>query len=370
MNVLSGLQFLGASVSSTQNTTPAIKSVIMSKPAAAPSSATPAASTSVNISGRALLLSRVFKVNDPGKEPKVEYDTQKTFTHSGMPVYNYLTTQDRNQLSQIYEHAANKGYDLKIVDELAFQWAYYRSSPNTESSLRYNASKGMAEGAFDPTTGQLIVAEFNPEDEAIAQRLLTSKAFTHNNSIIPGNVLNAILDPGRGGKHSAENLSFIQEVVYAFSPSGDANDPTAVVPLRPRDIAEMKLAQLRSQGWDGSTTPLAFIDKKEALERGEHPNGGLFGKYQNRLDSHLSGFFTAGDKSILGEAYEMASDKGVDLKRIDKLAAELGALRIQQQLTGELIRATTNRDADADKRGEMDMAHMAILGEMHRMSGL
>ncbi|GHT84544.1 hypothetical protein AGMMS49960_15400 [Betaproteobacteria bacterium] len=369
MNILSGLQFPGASVSPAQNTTPVIKSVIMSKPAAS-SSATPAASTHVNISGRALLLSRIFKVSDPDKEPRVEYDTQKTFANSGVPVYNYLTTQDRNQLSQIYEYATNKGYDLKVVDELAFQWAYYRSSPNSESSLHYNASKGVAEGAFDPVTGQLIVAEFNPEDEAIAQRLLTSKAFNHNNSIIPGNVLNALLDPGRGGKHSAENLSFIQEIVYAFSPSGDATDPNAAVPLRPRDIAEMKLAQLRSEGWDGSTTPLNFIDRKEALERGENLDGGWFGKYQNRLDSHLTSFFTAGDKSILGEAYKMASDKGVDLKRIDKLAAELGALRIQQQLAGELIRATTNSDADTDKRGEVDMAHMAILGEMHRMSGL
>lgn len=119
-------------------------------------------------------------------------------------------------------------------------------------------------------------------------------------------------------------------------------------------------------------TPLEFVDRKEALERGENPDGGLFGKYQNRLGSHLRGFFTDGDKSILGEAYQMASDKGVDLKRIDKLAVELGALRIQQQLTGELIRSATNRDtgdADADKPREVDMAHMAILGEMHRMSG-
>ena len=318
------------------------------------------------MSGKDLMLSRLFHISDPSLEPPVEYNHDRSY---GL-VYDFLTTADRKQIAQIYDYAVSQGKDLEQVDLLAFNWANYRSRPDCSPAIYFNDRKGIVEGGYDPTTGKLAYAEFDPESEAIAQRLLTSKAL-NDNTIINSDFLRVDMEPGRFGKRSLEHMQFVQELVFAFSPSGDAVNPNATLPLRPHELAEMKYAELRAKGWDSSKmTALEFESKTLAVARGENPNGGLFGKYQNRLDSHLSGFFTAGDKSILGEAYEMASDKGVDLKRIDKLAAELGALRIQQQLTGELIRATTNRDADADKRGEMDMAHMAILGEMHRMSGL
>ncbi|MDR1888493.1 MAG: hypothetical protein LBQ81_03800 [Zoogloeaceae bacterium] len=307
-------------------------------------------------SGYDVMLSRLFHVDSRADEPPVEYNRDLP---SGS-VYRFLSMNDRKQIARIYEYALDKGIDLEKVDMLAFKLGSYRDISDRRGADNYIFS-------YNPQTGQLNVPEFSPENEAIALRILTSKAI-NNTTVLDHGFLQDILTPGRLGSASrpTAEFEFLQEIVFAFSSSGEEADPNANVPLRPKDLAEMKLAQFRSQGWDSSTTtPWEFELRQQAIARGENPDGGFFGKYQNRMNGYMA-FFTDNDKSIIGKAYEMASGNDMDMKRIDKLTAELGALRLQQQLTGELIRSTTNREAD--KTHEVDTAHLAILGEMRRMS--
>jgi hypothetical protein len=105
---------------------------------------------------------------------------------------------------------------------------------------------------------------------------------------------------------------------------------------------------------------------EEAATQNHAPNA-LFDKYAPRLDKYLRNFYTADDKKLVGEAYQMAEEKGVKPEKIDKLARELGALRIRQQLAGQLVLSTAK---DGDEPRQVDIAHMGLLGEMHRMSGL
>ena len=323
---------------------------------AKPAEAAVQSSTVVSLgSGYDVMLSRLFHVDSRADEPPVEYNRDLP---SGS-VYRFLNMNDRKQIAGIYEYALDKGIDLAQVDMLAFKLGRYRDIADR---------RGPDDDIFsyNPQTGQLNVPEFSPENEAIAQRILTSKAINNTTALDHG-FLKDILTPGRLGSASrpTAEFEFLQEIVFAFSSSGDEADQNATVPLRPKDLAEMKLAQFKSQGWDSSTTtPWEFELRQQAISRGENPDGGLFGKYQNRMSGYA--FFTDNDKSLIGKAYEMASGNDPDMKRIDKLTAELGALRLQQQLTGELIRSATN--GDAAKTNEVDTAHLAILGEMRRMS--
>ncbi|GHU34719.1 hypothetical protein AGMMS50256_28740 [Betaproteobacteria bacterium] len=102
-------------------------------------------------------------------------------------------------------------------------------------------------------------------------------------------------------------------------------------------------------------------EKNEALE--------LYGKYEHRLNHYMRSFFTQDDKELLGEAYKMADEKGRDLKKIDKLANELGVRRFQQYMAGDLVLSATGQERDENAPRQPDLAHMAILGEMRKMAG-
>jgi hypothetical protein len=87
--------------------------------------------------------------------------------------------------------------------------------------------------------------------------------------------------------------------------------------------------------------------------------------------------FTDNDKKLLGEAYRLANGNEEDMKKLDELAGELGALRIRQRLNGELIASLPSPRDDLDGNGkinvddtpyEVETAHLAILGEMKRLA--
>lgn len=107
----------------------------------------------------------------------------------------------------------------------------------------------------------------------------------------------------------------------------------------------------------------------QALQESEE----RFQKYENRLNPYMRTFLTLGDRRVIGEAYQMAEDKGRSLEKIDELVHELGALRIQQHMNGELVVAVVNQSRDEDAVlaafQESDLAHLPLLGEMKRMSG-
>jgi hypothetical protein len=110
-----------------------------------------------------------------------------------------------------------------------------------------------------------------------------------------------------------------------------------------------------------AVVPCKEEKKNEALD--------LYGKYEHRLNQYTRSFFTQDDKELLGEAYRMADEKGRDLKKIDKLANELGVWRIQQYMAGDLVLSATGQERDKNAPRQTDLAHMAILGEMRKMAG-
>jgi hypothetical protein len=154
--------------------------------------------------------------------------------------------------------------------------------------------------------------------------------------------------------------------------AGDTGNPDVTASMRSGELTYAQLAQLIKQGWDGSLSAREFTRRQEAIARGEDPDGGRFGKFQNRLNPYMVTFFSVNDKKIIGEAYELVDfDNEYEVARVDKLVMELGTLRIWQHMTGELIRSA---DPDAEKVNpdevpyEPDSAHLPLLGEIKRMS--
>ena len=98
-----------------------------------------------------------------------------------------------------------------------------------------------------------------------------------------------------------------------------------------------------------------------------------FEKYQSRINQYMRNFFTADDRRVIGEAYEIAEKKERDLTKIDKLVYELGAFRIQQHMRGELVMAVVNQSRDKDDQLDApprtDLAHLPLLGEIRKMNG-
>lgn len=74
--------------------------------------------------------------------------------------------------------------------------------------------------------GNPFIPEFNAEDEAVAQRVLTSKAM--GDTLIDRGFLEAVFSPTRMSVH-ASDLPFLENIAYAFSASGSdgATDPSA-----------------------------------------------------------------------------------------------------------------------------------------------
>ncbi|MDR0674300.1 MAG: hypothetical protein LBF93_11770 [Zoogloeaceae bacterium] len=113
-------------------------------------------------------------------------------------------------------------------------------------------------------------------------------------------------------------------------------------------------------------------------ENPDHDNS-LFSKLvANRLKPVTVAAFNDNDRKLLGEAYRLTGGDEKDMEKLDRLTIELGALRIQQRLTGELIASASgkpleDRNGDGevnsdDARYEVDFAHLPILGEMKRMA--
>ncbi|MCL2162244.1 MAG: hypothetical protein FWH56_10240 [Betaproteobacteria bacterium] len=98
-----------------------------------------------------------------------------------------------------------------------------------------------------------------------------------------------------------------------------------------------------------------------------------FEKYRSRISPYVCNFFTADDRRVIGEAYQVAEDKDRDLTKIDKLVYELGAFRIQQHMRFELVMSAINQTRDEgdeiDAPPRIDLAHLPLLGAIRKMNG-
>lgn len=190
--------------------------------------ASPVRMDSAETSGRAIMISRLFYA-----VPESLYSTPETAGSSGS-IYSFLTREDRDAISALYEVAQANGTNPREIDAIAFDLGVYRST--RPEIVRASPIRYEADGTPRP-------ASFSTEDETTAQRLLTSKALT--TSALPADFLRARLDPALSEGHAAD-LGVLERLVYATSPDGDARDMDARVPPRPRDYFAEALAQVQA----------------------------------------------------------------------------------------------------------------------------
>lgn len=148
-------------------------------------------STSVSLSGRAIMLSRLFGTQNSNTEPPVVSGVNgMDLKHIGMSPQNFLTTSDRALLSDMYEYAQQQGADLQNVDQLAYALGTYRQSNDGRSMSSFNGGN-----SFDLEGHQLTVS-FNEKDAATAARILNGDAI--NSTKLDQGFLRYTLDPGYG----------------------------------------------------------------------------------------------------------------------------------------------------------------------------
>ncbi len=190
------------------------------------SSTTGPVGDTVQISGESLVLSRLFHGTP------VSYTPGDASLAPGT-IYGFLTASDRATLASMYEYAQAQGTDLLEVDHVAFDLGVYRSTP---ADIRETTPAA----GYDQD-GKLLPVAFSAPDEAVATRILTSKAI--KDSALPEKFLRYELSPGMGGK--AASFVFLEQYVYATSPSGSdgASDPAAVLaPRTPEYFRELQVA--------------------------------------------------------------------------------------------------------------------------------
>lgn len=269
-------------------------------------------SATVSISGRAIMLFRLFN-SDGSVEPRIE--TTTTTSNTSGSVYSFLTKSDREMLSTVYEYASANGIDPLKVDGLAFDLGVYRRA----------GPGGPLDGAgkaYD-LQGNPFIPEFNAEDEAVAQRVLTSKAM--GDTLIDRGFLEAVFTPTRMSVH-ASDFSFLEDVVYAFSASGSdgATNPDAkpVVRYRTEDFSPLKLDdQAIDSGSKTMLSRLSGIDLTGGI-------GTLGTLSVNEGITKLLDLLSDNDKDMLSRLYAIAQTRNEDLAKFDNIALMLGNYRM------------------------------------------
>ncbi|BBI49479.1 hypothetical protein HORIV_19000 [Vreelandella olivaria] len=168
-------------------------------------------STSVTISGKALLLSRLFLTEDITSEPPVLPGSKGMNEYGMMLPHNFLTQDDRNLLAEMYEFAQEQGTDLKHVDRLAWDIGLYRQRNNGEAIANFN------DGRSYDLEGRVRTASFTDADAATVDRIQNSGDISSTR--LDKGFLNYILDPGYGFTHSSD-FEFLEQMVSRFSTNG------------------------------------------------------------------------------------------------------------------------------------------------------
>jgi hypothetical protein len=275
------------------------------------------------------MLSRLFGTTDPNASPDVY---RPGAAPASGRIYSFLTSSDRSLVSGLYDYAQANGVDPTAVDHFAFDLAAYRQHPNPPD---------MVGSFFDAETGQPQDFAFkDPEDEATAQRILTSKAM--RDTTIPRDFLQAELDPGRMGVHVTD-FKFLEQVVYASSASGTdgAHDPTAVLAPRPKE----RLAAMQAAG------TLPPPEQMRMVNTSSSASSDLLATYAARI-AKIAPSVTDSDRDMLSALYARAGQQdpsSSEMKRIDHLAGQLSLLRMATAISSNAAeRARANAKAGAD----------------------
>jgi hypothetical protein len=99
-------------------------------------------SASVTLSGRAIMLSRLFHTQDTNTQPSVVLASGGlTRDHLSQNPIDFLTEKDRSLVSDMYAYAQQQGSDLTYVDTLAITLGTYRQFDNGKSLGGFNDSQ-------------------------------------------------------------------------------------------------------------------------------------------------------------------------------------------------------------------------------------
>jgi hypothetical protein len=170
------------------------------------SSLTSPQASSVSISGKALLMARMFEGHI--LEPAV---VKYAPGLDGMFPPYFLTHGDRRLLSSIYEFANGQGADLGYVDDLASGIAHYRRTDNGQEML---PQRPMTR--FD-MEGHEVMYTFNEKSAETAQRILSGEGI--KSTRIDQGFLRFNLDPAYSPM-STLNFDFLEQIVNKFSAVG------------------------------------------------------------------------------------------------------------------------------------------------------
>ena len=172
-----------------------------------PASDVDAVSLSPSSNGRALLMSRVFRAAADANPPIETVDKPGAFTA------NFLTGQDREQLTKLYDFASENGIDLAHVDALAWDMAIYRQ-----------VNEKSTPGAIYDQEGRRVTYAFSEREAAIADRISAGSA--KSNTYLDSGFIREILDPVSMPVHGT-NLNFLEKAMEVLSPAGDAGEVDA-----------------------------------------------------------------------------------------------------------------------------------------------
>lgn len=160
--------------------------------------------TTVNISGQAMLLSRLFDTANVN----VDIPVLSSGTTNTGNFYGFLTKDDRKMLDSAYQYTSANGIDPRYVDDLAFDLAIYRQCPDAKN------------GAIGDLAGHKLTFSFGANDATVANRILNSTAINNQTSIDRG-FLNRALNPATGPGH-AVNFDFLEKMISVFSTSSSS----------------------------------------------------------------------------------------------------------------------------------------------------
>lgn len=158
------------------------------------------ASGQVTLSGRGLMMSRLF--GDSNANPPIQ--TQLTTATIALDGVHFLTESDRSMLSDLYAKAQRDGVDLRYVDDIARDMGDYRMF----SPVQGNSNDGI----YD-SEGRKQTFKFIEEDAETASRILNGTGTA--SSALGSGFLKYEFDPGFSFSHYA-HFDFLEDVVNKF----------------------------------------------------------------------------------------------------------------------------------------------------------
>lgn len=301
---MNNISSLGASNSAYQAKNGAIASA-----ASADASAKnqPSSSAQVTLSGKAVMLSRLWRINDPSASAPKVLSSVTTNMLTGNS-YDFLSSSDRKFLEKVYAYAQEKNIDLAQVDNLATDMAAYRMLYATNGP----GLSAIGPGNIFTTDGKEIVYAFNESDYYTAERIKSDSALSSTE--VDGGFLRYALDPWQNSVHAVD-FKFLERVVIDFSAETG------------RSINENTVTAGKG------SSDLHFGVNGYYVKEKSSTSSSTSDKATNNTPNVLSYLSEQDRKQLIG-AYKMLMSLGMSTEQLDQAATRLGSMRMHT-VTGQ-----------------------------------